>query len=257
MSQPVATSCPSCGAAATGNFCAECGAALAARSCPSCGTSAAPEARFCRNCGHALAGGLAAPREPRLPWTIAGVLSAVAIAAVVYAAGARGRAAQPQMANAGNASGAAAPLGPAPDITNLTPKERFQRLNDRVMAAAESGDSTTVITFWPMAAGAYENLLPGDRDIDTRYHMATLQLMVGQFPAALALADTMLIESPDNLLAWYVRGIIADFQQDTVRLGEVHREFDKVFDAEIAKDHEEYQHHGDMLRQFRTASGGN
>lgn len=250
MPEPVATTCPNCGATASGNFCASCGTQLAARSCPSCGTAARPTDRFCRGCGTALASVATHQREPRLPWVIAAVLSAVAVAAVVYAAGQRDEAAPPAMANVGNAAGSAA-LGPAPDISQLTPKEQFQRLNDRVVIAAENGDSTTVITFWPMAAGAYANLLPGDRDIDSRYHMATLYLMVGETDAALALADTILTESPDNLLGSYVRGIVAEYLRDSVALASARDAFLSAYDSEMAKDHEEYQHHADLLQSWR------
>ena len=253
MSDPVATTCPKCGAAASGQFCSSCGSALGPRACPACGTSAAPDARFCRNCGTTLQGA-AAVREPRLPWLVAGLLCFAAIAAVVYAAGQRGRVAPPSMANAGNSSGAPpAALGPAPDISNMTPREQFARLNDRVMAAAEAGDSTTVITFWPMAAGAYENLLPGDRDVDARYHMATLHLLVGQFPPALALADTIMTESPDNLMGWYVRAVSAEFQGDSTTMRSARTAYLQEFDTEMAKGNDEYVHHADMLRQYRTA----
>jgi hypothetical protein len=255
--ESVATTCPNCGAAASGNFCGKCGAALGPRHCPACGTSAAPQARFCRGCGAPLAGSAAA-REPKVPWIVAGVLCFVAVAAVVYSAGKRGQADAPAMANAGNATGVPQPsLGPAPDISNMTPREQFARLNDRVMAAAEAGDSTTVITFWPMAAGAYENLLPGDRDIDARYHMATLHLLLGQFPAALALADTIMAEAPDNLLGWYVRGVVAEFQADGGALASAQQGFNRAFDREMASGREEYTHHADMLRQYRSTPGAN
>lgn len=257
MSDPVATSCPNCGTAASGKFCSSCGSALGPRACLTCGTSAAPDAQFCRNCGLAL-GGATTQREPKVPWLVAGVLCFVAIAAVVYSAGKRGEVAPPTMANAGNSTGAPqADLGPAPDISNMTPREQFARLNDRVMAAAEAGDSTTVINFWPMAAGAYENLLPGDRDVDARYHMATLHLLVGQFPSALALADTIMTESPDNLLGWYVRGVIAEFQADTAKLTSARQAFTRVFEREMATGRDEYVHHADMLRQYRAAPGAN
>ncbi|HRP09334.1 MAG TPA: hypothetical protein PLL69_12690, partial [Gemmatimonadales bacterium] len=207
--------------------------------------------------------GAATRSEPRLPWVVAGVLSCIAIAAVVYAAGSRGQASAPQMANAGNSAAGAATAAPAapfgsrqaPPIDNLTPREQFARLNDRIFAAAESGDSSTVINFWPMAAGAYDNLLPGDRDIDARYHMATLYLLVGQFPATLALADTIMTESPGNLLGWYLRGVVAEFQEDSARMNQVRREFVQGFDAEMAKGLDEYVHHADLLRDYHAAGG--
>jgi hypothetical protein len=187
---------------------------------------------------------------------VAAVLCFVAIAAVVYSAGKRGGTAPPSMANAGNSTGVPqASLGPAPDISNMTPREQFARLNDRVMAAAETGDSTTVINFWPMAAGAYENLLPGDRDIDARYHMATLHLLVGQFPPALALADTIMTESTENQMGWYVRGIVAEFQGDSALMRTARASYVRVYDAEMGKGNDEYVHHADMLRQYRTAWG--
>jgi hypothetical protein len=195
-----------------------------------------------------------------VPWIVAGVLCVTAVAAVVYSAGKRGETGPPAMANAGNATGTAVPpaaLGPAPDISNMTPREQFARLNDRVMAAAEAGDSGTVIAFWPMAAGAYDNLLPGDRDIDARYHMATLHLMLGQFPAALALADTIMTEAPDNLLGWYIRGVVAEFQADGGALASAQQGFNRAFDREMASGREEYAHHADMLRQYRSGPGAN
>ena len=203
-------------------------------------------------------GGAAVQREPKGPWLVAALFCLVAVGAVVYSASKRGEVAPPSMANAGNATGTApATLGPAPDISSMTPREQFARLNDRVMAAAEAGDSTTVITFWPMAAGAYDNLLPGDRDVDARYHMATLHLLVGQFPSALALADTIMTESPDNLLGWYVRGVIAEFRADTTNLTNARQAFARVFEYEMATSRDEYVHHADMLRQYLAAPGAN
>ena len=121
-----------CGAAASGKFCGSCGTALGPRHCTACGTSAAPGARFCRQCGLALGGSTTQP-EPKVPWIIAGMLCFAAIAGVVYSAGKRGEVAPPSMANAGNSTGTApAALGPAPDISNMTPREQFARLNDRV-----------------------------------------------------------------------------------------------------------------------------
>lgn len=242
--------CPECGASSSGNFCSSCGAPLGERHCTACGHAITRGDRFCRGCGIALAAGAVRPREPRAPWIVAGVLCCVAIAAVVYAAGQRGTAAAPTMANAGNVGGTLDGRR-APPLDDMTPREQFARLNDRVMAAAEAGDSTTVINFWPMAAGAYDNLLPGDRDIDARYHMATLHLLVGQFPPTLALADTILAESPDNLMGWYLRGVVAEFQGDSAAMRTAQAEFRRLFDAELAKGHDEYVHHAEMLRQYQ------
>ncbi len=264
MPETTTTPCPSCGAAASGNFCAACGTRLGASFCPACGGAVKAGARFCGHCGHTLAGGgaatsVTAPPPSRTPWIIAGLLSFITIAGVVYAAGARNRAAAPDMANSGNeaAGGAqsALPAGPAPDISQMTPREQFTRLDDRIMKAAGTGDTTTVITFWPMAAGAYQNLPDSDRDADIRYHMATLHLLIGQFPQTLALADTILAQSPGDLLGYYLRAIVADFQADSTRAREARRQFNQHYDAEMAKSRPEYLDHAPMLKSFRDGSG--
>jgi len=198
------------------------------------------------------------PTEPRTPWLIAAVLSFITIVGMVYAAGAGNRAASPDMANAGNetatATGqtAAMPTGPAPDISQMTPREQFTRLHDRIITAAQTGDSTTVIQFWPMAAGAYQNLPDSDRDADIHYQMAELHLLIGQFPQTLALADTILADSPGNLLGYYLQGIVADFQADSTAARAARRQFNQHFDTEMAKNRPEYLQNAPMLQGFHT-----
>lgn len=180
------------------------------------------------------------------------MLSALTVAGVVYAAGIRGRAPAPEMANAGTAGAepVGAPLGPAPDISNMTPREQFTRLHDRIIAAAEVGDTSRVISFWPMAAGAYDNLSAAERDIDARFHMATLHLLVGRLPATLALADTILAESPGNLMGWYLRGVVAEFEGDSSTAREARRRFRADFETEMARQLPEYVEHAPQLRAY-------
>jgi hypothetical protein len=212
----------------------------------------APGTRFCTRCGNPLAIAADHGAESRLPWIVAGALSVLTLVGVLYAAGLRGRVAAPEMANVGTPGGttAALPEGPAPDISGMTPREQFTRLNDRIMTAAERGDTSTVISFWPMAAGAYDNLPVGDRDVDARYHMATLHLLVGRIPATLALADTILAESPGNLMGWYLRAVAAEFQGDSTVAREARRRFRDGYDGEIAKGLPEYVEHAPLLRSF-------
>ncbi|HET9064190.1 MAG TPA: hypothetical protein VFN22_00015 [Gemmatimonadales bacterium] len=194
--------------------------------------------------------------EPRLPWIVGGLLATASVVMVLAMAGTWGEPKAVAMPNAGNP--AAATTGPAPagasvppDITNMTPRERFTRLSDRVTAAAEQGDTSTVIRFWPMAQQAYEMLLPGDRDIDARYHMAALDLMISDFPATLAQADTILAEAPNNLMGFYLRSVVAEIQQDKAARTAADKAFKDHFAAEMASGRSEYADHDAMLRQFR------
>src|SRR2546423_1717293 len=55
-------------------------------------------------------------------------------------------------------AGAGVAAGPAPDISQMSPRERFDRLFNRIMQAAQQGDSAQVQRFTPMALGAYAQL---------------------------------------------------------------------------------------------------
>ena len=170
------------------------------------------------------------------------------------------------MANAGNVLPGATPPGGSdactgstggkpPDISNMTLKEQFTRLNDRIMQAAGRGDTSCVIRFWPMAQGAYQNLLPGDRDVDSRYHMATLFLLLGQTKEANALADTIMKESPDNLFGYYVRANAAGVDGDSTVAQGARAAFRAHFDAEIRKTRPEYTDHRAFLDDYKKGEG--
>lgn len=256
MPEPDLTPCPTCGAAGSGRFCAACGASRLTDGCRSCGAPFLTDDQYCTQCGAARVTVASRVPEPRLPWIVGGLLSIAAVIMVLAMAGTWGEPRAVAMANAGNPAAAGANPAAAgttipPDISNMTPRERFTRLSDRVTAAAEKGDSTTVIQFWPMAQQAYGMLLPGDRDIDARYHMATLELMISDFPATLAQADTILTEAPNNLMAFYLRSVVAEIQQDKAARTAADVAFVKHFETEMASGRSEYSDHDAMLRQFR------
>jgi hypothetical protein len=224
------------------------------RFCSACGTpiGGAPAAHAAPTARAHTGGAAPASSTPAAPWIIAGLLTVVAVVAVIYAATDRTAAEPPAMgAAAGGAVGAAG----APDISNMTPREQFTRLSDRVTAAAEKGDTATVFRFTPMALGAYTNLPAGDRDIDARYHTAMIQAQVGMFPEALALADTMLKEAPNNLMGFFVQAIVGDYQGNKVGAEAARAAFRKNYDAEIAKKRDEYEAHRPLLESFKTTPG--
>ncbi len=191
-----------------------------------------------------------------MAWIIAMVLMIASVGAVAWAATHRDDPKAPSMANPGNAATTGtAPTGPAPDISSMSPRERFDRLHDRVISAAERSDTNTVIQFWDMAAEAYNMLPATERDPDARYHMAALHLLVGRFPSARALADTILRDSPGNLTAYYLRGLAADFEGDTAALRAAQQDFRSHYAAEINKPQPEYTHHRPMLDAYLTSIG--
>jgi hypothetical protein len=266
--EPGQTTCAACGATASGNFCSSCGATLAARQCARCQATLSPAARFCHRCGTPAAGG---PRPPapglapmpaggsRTPWMVAGGLIVALLALIVYKVWTDGNgqpagaAAAPQMSNVGAAPGAESGNpgmgGPAPDISRMTPRERFDRLFNRVMTAAERGDTATVNGFTPMALGAYQQL--DTVDTDARYHAAVLLMQTGAYPAALALADTILAEQPNHLFAYVIRGSVATLRRDEAALARARRDFIERFPAESASARVEYLEHQPVLNEFK------
>jgi len=251
--------CPSCGATGTGAFCQQCGAALAPRPCPACGAPLGPGARFCHRCGSPAAGtgaGAGAPRVrggpgDRLPWIAALGIITVTVGLILW------RVVGPDgPVPAGGGIGAAPPTAPgaAPDISQMTPIERFIRLNDRIMAAAEQGDSSTVRTFLPMALAAYDQL--PEVDTDTRYHAALLRAEGREFAAAQALVDTILAGDRDNLIGLALVGTLAELTGDRAALDRARRQFLAAWAAEIAKPNPEYIDHREVLDAFRAGAGG-
>src|SRR5262249_51231920 len=165
MTEPSTISCATCGAVAQAGakFCGDCGASLGPRRCSHCGAELSSRARFCHRCGRPVAPGAAGVRSVGTPamrseqtaWIVAASVVAVLIGVIVWWV-ARGTPAPatPEMANPG--AGGAAPFaggssaGAAPDISQMSPLERFDRLFNRVMSAADRSDSATVKAFTPM-----------------------------------------------------------------------------------------------------------
>jgi hypothetical protein len=271
------TTCPACGAAASGKFCSNCGTPVGPRACNQCGAQLSAQARFCHRCGRPVAagaGGAVAPGRgvapaTRAPWFVAAGIIAVAIGSIIYTVnrepGAAAPPPAPDMANAGQQSaapfagpdaapggpapGGPAPGGPAPDISRMTPRERFDRLFNRIMSAAERGDSTTVVNFTPMALGAYGQL--DSIDADARYHAAVLNTQVGSLAAAQALADTILQKDPNHLLGFVIHGTVAQLKGDRAAQDRAYRDFLAHYDTEIKQRKAEYLDHKPVLDEFR------
>ncbi len=243
-------SCASCGSPIDGKFCAQCGAPAGARRCPGCHADLSPGARFCHLCGTEAKPGVG-PRNERLAWTVAGVLILIAAAGVGYLVG-RGTPAPivPSMGNAGNATSALQTR--APDISSMSPRQRFDRLFERI---AESQSSDTVMMFAPMALGAYRQL--DQVDTDARFHAATIHLIVGETGPAKALADTIAAANPTHLFAHLIRGEAAKRENDAAGLAKSYAAFLGAYDAEMKAGRKEYLEHQPWLDEFRTRARAN
>jgi len=259
-----ATTCPTCGSPASGNFCSACGASLLPRTCAGCRADLSPRARFCHRCGRAAGTAVAAslPARERTAWIVAAGLCVVLLSLIVFKVIREARpAATPEMANAGaqsaagdlpgggGPSGGGLAAGTPPDISQMSPRERFDRLFNRVMQAAERGDTSQVVRFTPMALGAYGQL--DSIDADARYHAAVLRMQVGDMAGALALADTILARDPGHLFGYIVRGTVAGLQNDTARRRQAERDFRAHFAAESAAGRQEYQEHLPVIDDFK------
>ena len=152
------------------------------------------------------------------------------------------------------ATGGDDPMAPAPDISRLTPAERFDRLYRRVMQGARTGD-TIATRFAPMALAAFEML--DTVDADTRYHAALIKLHLGDAAGAAAFGDSILAQDSAHLLGFVARGMAFRWQQDTARLPAVYAGFRRHAAAELARGRPEYAEHQLILGEFlRAAEAG-
>jgi zinc ribbon protein len=208
--------------------------------CHACGTELSAGARFCHKCGAAVPARQAPGWRVGLPWGFGG--AALGALAAVLAL------------RSGQAFDGPAPRSPlpAPDISQMSPEERANRLFNRVMILAQAGKDDSVRFFLPMAIGAYGQL-PA-LDVDTRYHIGLLQLAGGEPTAALAQADTMQRAVPTHLFAYVLRAHA--YQQQGNRPGErrAYADFLRHESAELARNRPEYTDHKDALTAFHMSA---
>jgi len=216
--------------------------------CPACGAPAVGV--FCSRCGARLATVNLVVRERRA-WRFA-LAFAAGVLLVLFLVIRREKVAA---AVRGPNPVAAAATATPPDLSTMSTRERFDRLYRRVMEAAESGDTTTVDRFAPMAFAAYSQL--DSVDADARYHAAVLQLHIaGDTIAALRLADSILATSPHHLFGFLIRGTEAQLAGDQPALHRAQTDFLAAWDAEQKAARPEYRDHQAMLQQFHDAAKG-
>lgn len=211
--------------------------------CHACGAPLSATAKFCHKCGAAVATAAATGWRAGLPWALAGAaLGALVTVLAMRGAGSR---------DLGRDAPAPGSRLPAPDISQMSPQERANRLFNRVMILAEAGKNDSVRFFLPMALGAYRQL--PELDADARYHIGLLQLAGGDATAALAEADTIQRSSPTHLFIYVLRAHAYQQQGNTQQERRAYADFLRTEPAEMAKNRPEYAQdaHLDALTRFK------
>ena len=266
---PVApTICAACSTPGTGRFCSSCGASLEPTVCAGCAAPLTPGSRFCHNCG--MQSGAQSPPALRdaqpakvqtsntLPWIVAAIALVMLLA--FLAGGAfnkrRGSAldapqnALPQAglddrATSADQSGSAAIRGP--DISQLSPQERADRLFNRVMLLDSQSKTDSVLFFAPMAISAYQMLSP--MNADQRYDLGRIAEVAGALTLARAQADTILAGNSAHLLGLVLASRIATLENRTTDARGFAARLLSASQPGAAKKLPEYERHGDDIAQ--------
>ena len=216
--------------------------------CAACGTPV--EGLFCSQCGRPLAGQPRRLRERRA-WAVAVLLAVAAVASVVALV--RGGAPEAVVPAMGNAGSRGAELIPPAELAALPPRERFDRVFDRMMRAGAEGDSTTVATLSSVALAAYAEI--DSVNADDRFHAGLIAIQTGDFPGARAVADTLEREAPGHLFGPILLGAVAGLEHDSTALRRAFDLFRARADRELARtDRPEYSEHRQLLMQFQQAA---
>lgn len=259
MSSP----CPNCGANASGRFCSSCGVPLNASVCNSCGSTLSAGARFCHSCGVPVSRG-AAPvaaassgkRDVALPWAFAAIalVALVAVFASQRIGASRGARLDAPLNALPQASLGEAPAGVrAPDISNMSGRERANALYNRVMILAEersrdsldfaaAGKEDSLQFFAQMAIQAHLALQP--RDADVRYDLGRIAEVAGAPELARLEADSILAIEPNHLLGLMLAASSARSLGDAAAADGFEKRLIAAAPAERARNLPEYQAHG-------------
>ncbi|HET7551373.1 MAG TPA: hypothetical protein VFK04_08780 [Gemmatimonadaceae bacterium] len=162
------------------------------------------------------------------------------------------RAAQPEAASAsagavgpaaGGTGGAGVGVAPvrAPDISQMSPRERADRLYDRVMRLSEEGKQDSVNLFAQMGISAYQ-MLP-EQDADSRYDMGRIAEVAGAVPLARAQADSILAADPNHLLGLILAISTARATGDSASARSFEAKLLSAQSSELARNLPEYQRH--------------
>lgn len=118
----------------------------------------------------------------------------------------------------------------APDISQMSPGERAERLYDRIMTEHEAGNEANVRAFMPMALAAYEMIAP--LNLDQHYDIGRIGVVSGDSTLARAEADTILASRATHLLGLLLGAEAARMAGNDAKA----RQFDQRFAAALPKE---------------------
>jgi hypothetical protein len=228
--------------------------------CRACRAAITPGAKFCHRCG-TPAGAAKLDSTPQglsaaLPWAVAGIALLALIALVAgQRFGANRASASPADASVSApglvAEGGATPAR-APDISNMSPRDRADRLFNRIMLYHEQGKADSVQFFAPMALAAYQMAAP--LDADQHYHLGRIGEIAGAPDLAKAEADSILRSRPSHLLGLILAANAARLAGDETAARDYERRLLAAESAERSGSLPEYtQHRNDITRALAAA----
>jgi hypothetical protein len=127
------------------------------------------------------------------------------------------------------------------------------------MRVDEAGDEAEARQFATMAVQAYGMLPPDEVDLDARFHLGLLHLVLDEVDAAEREADLILAVDPEHLLALAVKARAAESRGDEAARVATYETFLDVLPAGLASGKPEYEMHDRMLEseavRAREATG--
>ncbi len=123
----------------------------------------------------------------------------------------------------------------------MSPRERANRLYDRIMRLASEGQKDSATFFAQMGISAY--LMLPQQDADSRYDMGRIAEVAGALPVAQAQADTILARHPNHLLGLILAISTADDAGDKATARRMQQKLLAAQSAELARNSPEYQQH--------------
>ena len=213
--------------------------------CRTCGSSLTPGARFCHSCGTPVGAAIRAAVPDRatnaIPWIVASIALVSLIALVAAQRFSTGTDPEALPRTTLGEAPADRPMTRAPDISQLTPRERADRLFDRIMGLHERGRTDSVQFFAQMAIPAYQMVQP--LDLDARYDMGRIAEVAGLTDFARAQADTILRADPNHLLGLVLAIRASRLSGDESAATAFERRLIAAAPAERRRDRAEYTRH--------------